>query len=99
MRTQLKSAALAILASALAVHSAFAQFGPPWQSTWSLWWFSVFRILLVLGLVNACVMIVVRVVRGPSRSRAALEILGERLARGEIGLSEYEEKRRLIVRS
>jgi putative membrane protein len=35
---------------------------------------------------------------GPSfgRSRAALDILDERFARGEINQAEYEEKRRLI---
>jgi putative membrane protein len=35
---------------------------------------------------------------GPGRSRAALDILDERFARGEIDKAEFEEKRKLLGR-
>jgi putative membrane protein len=35
---------------------------------------------------------------GPSRERAAFDILDDRFARGEIDKAEYEEKRKLLGR-
>jgi len=57
--------------------------------------------LLFWGLIIAAVVVLVRGIGGkpggsePSvRARTALEILGERYARGEIGKAEFDEKRR-----
>ena len=36
---------------------------------------------------------------GPGRGRAALDVLEERFARGEIDKAEFEEKRKLLARS
>jgi len=90
--------ALAVML-ALTANTALAQGGPPWQWGWSFWWFPGLRILLVLGCVALLVVIIVRIMQRPGASRnvVGLDILNERLARGEIDKTEYEEKRRLIM--
>jgi len=55
-----------------------------------------FILLLALIGVIAIVVWIVRWASDSRRSRTALDILNERLARGEIERTEYEEKRKLI---
>ncbi|MGE3712633.1 MAG: hypothetical protein AB7G35_23560 [Hyphomicrobiaceae bacterium] len=98
---------VAILATVLALPAgvALAQGGPPWG--WG-GWFHFFPFLIVLAFVTGLVLIMVRLIgrhcpwrdsreRTSVPHKAGLDILDERLARGEIEKAEYEEKRRLIV--
>jgi len=58
------------------------------------WVFGPLMMIVVIGLI----FIMIRGMTGRQRSndRFALDILKERLARGEISQAEYEERRRLI---
>jgi putative membrane protein len=99
---------VAVLAAVLSfpAGAAMAQVGPPWGG--GGWWFHMFPSLLVLLLLAGLIFIVARVMgrRSPWRGRsesglsphtAALNVLSERFARGEIDKAEYEEKRRVIT--
>jgi len=57
----------------------------------------IFAMLALIGLVAIFVWMVDRGSSGGQLRRSALDILGERLARGEIDRTEYEEKRKLIL--
>jgi putative membrane protein len=78
---------------------ALAQGGPPWEWGWWFWLFPGFRFLFALAVLAAVVFLIVRLARGPARSRsnAGLDILNERFARGEIEKAEYEERRRILT--
>jgi len=93
---------VAVLAAVLTLpaNAALAQSGPPWEWGWWFWWFPVFPLLFVLGCLAVFVFIITSMVgRHTIPKRAGLDILNERLARGEIDKAEYEEKRRLIMSS
>lgn len=55
-----------------------------------------FVLLFALIGVIAIIVWVVQWAGGSRRNRTALDILNERLARGEIDRAEYEEKRKLM---
>jgi uncharacterized membrane protein len=55
-----------------------------------------FVALLALVGIIAIIVWLVQWASGYRRNRTALDILNERLARGEISMSEYEEMRELI---
>ena len=99
MITHVKWVAIAAAVLALPAGIAFAQGAPPWEWGWWFWLLPASRFLFVLGCIAAVVFFIVRMVRRPAQSRsgAGLDILNERLARGEIEKAEYEEKRRLIM--
>jgi len=75
-----------------------------------MWWggamiFGPLFMILILALVIAIVVLLVRWLGGPwpsmtashmPQSRAPLDILKERFARGEIDKEEYEERRRVL---
>lgn len=97
-----KSIAIATAALALPANVALAQTGPPWDWGWWFWWFPVFPLFFVLGILAIFVFVIVRMTGHHGRmseTRAGLDILNERFARGEINKDEYEEKRRLIMKS
>jgi putative membrane protein len=56
----------------------------------------IFAMLALISLVAIFVWMVDRASGGGQLRRSALDILGERFARGEIDRTEYEEKRKLI---
>jgi uncharacterized membrane protein len=56
----------------------------------------IFALLALIGFVAIFVWMVQWASGGGERRRSALDILDERLARGEIDKSEYEEMRKLI---
>jgi uncharacterized membrane protein len=70
-----------------------------------MWWWwndysapsSVFGPLMMIAVVVLCGAMIFWMMGGHrSNDRLALDILKERLARGEISQAEYEERRRLI---
>lgn len=83
--------------------------GPPmmWGWGWSGMIFGPFFMLLVLILLIVAIVLTVRWFASPwpppahhgPTGRSALDILNERLARGEIDQAEYESKRRMILQS
>lgn len=99
MITRVKWVALVAAVLALPAGLAMAQGGPPWEWGPWFWLFPASRFLFVLACIAAVVFFIVRMVRRPAQSRcgAGLDILNERLARGEIEKAEYEEKRRIIT--
>ena len=73
-----------------------------WGGGWAFWW--VFP-LFMLFMVVACVFFMIRGPWGHGGHRgerdattSALQILNERLAKGEIQTAEYEEKKAAILR-
>ncbi len=84
------------------------EYGPHmmWGWAWYGMFFGPLFMLLVLAAVIAAVVLAARWLGGPWHaaepphypppSRTAIDILNERLARGEIDQAEYEAKRRLI---
>jgi len=69
------------------------------------WFFGPLFMILVLAVVIALVVLLVRWLGGtwhapasspPPQSRAALDILKERFARGEIDQAEFESRRRVL---
>ena len=103
-------AATALAGAALVPVLAFAQSGSPdWRGgygPWHMWgggpgfgW--IFPLLMVVFMVALFVFLMSRM--GPrhshgDRSSSALDILGERFARGEISEKEFEEKRKVLLR-
>jgi putative membrane protein len=91
---------------------AMAQPGEAYWGPHMMWggWFHMFfgflMMLLFLGIIVAVVVFGVRWLGGSEHSpfrhgprpgeRSALDILKERLARGEIDVAEYEERRRAL---
>ena len=90
---------------------ALAQPGEGWgpQMMWGGWFhmfFGFVMMLLFLGIVVGLVVLGVRWLGGSEHSpfrhapgpgaRSALDILKERLARGEIDVAEYEERKRAL---
>jgi putative membrane protein len=71
-----------------------------WDDGWSMPWM-FFPPLMMLLFFIICMVMMVFMMRGRmhSRGRGAIEILEERFARGEINQSEYEERRRLLLRT
>ena len=79
----------------------------PHMMGWDGAWYGGGPIMMILwiGLLVAIVVLLVRAFSGPSRGttahqappgRTALDILRERLARGEIDKAEFEDKRRAL---
>jgi putative membrane protein len=62
------------------------------------WW--IFPFLMMLFVIGVCVFFLTRMPWGHAHgpASAALQILAERFAKGEISKEEYEEKRTLIGR-
>ena len=90
-------------ASAAAAQTAPGPYGYGPQMMWGFGWYGMILGPLFMLLMFAGVAIVaVLVLRGsgglchPPPGRTALEILNERLARGEIDQVEYETRKRLI---
>jgi putative membrane protein len=69
---------------------------------WNDYWpmpFMFFGPIMMIVLIIACMAMMFFMMRGMMRGdrrRDAIDILKERLARGEINQSEYEERRRLV---
>ena len=68
-----------------------------WYDYWPMHWmfFEPLMMLVFLAFCGAFMFLMMRGMHGP-RARAR-DILGERLARGEVTRAEYEELRRLLV--
>ena len=71
-----------------------------WGGGWYSMIFGPLLMILVLAAVIAAAALLVRWLGGPSQATAVgrmpIEILKERLARGEIDKDEFEERRRLL---
>ncbi len=103
------AAALALPAFPAAAQSAAQNlprygYGPMWGG-WGWGWFPGMMLgpLMMLIVVGGTVAVIVWLVRGVAHidhhahhSRAALEILEQRFARGEIDKSEFEDKRKIL---
>jgi putative membrane protein len=110
MRNGLLTALLG--ATLLSTGSAWAQRGEAYWGPQMMWggWFHMFfgflMMLLFLGILVGLVVLVVRWLGSSEHSpfrhapgvgaRSALDILKKRLARGEIDVAEFEERRRAI---
>lgn len=81
------------------------EYGP--HMMWDGGWFMMLGPIMMLLFIAVLVVLVVAAIRwlqhgsagfGPGRgsSRAALDVLKERLARGEIGIEEYEARKRAL---
>jgi len=70
--------------------------GPWWSDGygWSFWWMCPVMMLLMAAMVF---MMFGRRHHGGAPPDAALQVLNERFARGEIGRSEYEERKSAIL--
>jgi putative membrane protein len=100
------SRAVFVLATLLGLSGiAYAQQSPPWESwgmhpMWGMWGIGMMLFMLVFwGLVVAGIVVAIRwlVQQGKgSRSDAALEILRERYARGEIDREEFLARKRAL---
>jgi putative membrane protein len=96
-----------MLAAFPALAQSASDFGPRYGygPMWGGWgWFPgmVLGPLMMLIIIGVTVALVVWLVRGfghvehPRHSRAALDILEQRFARGEIDKAEFEDKRKLL---
>ena len=109
MRTRITTAVIALLVG-LAPLPAFAQMmgsGPwHWGYGWG-WGHMLFGFLLMLAFFGGLIFLIVLAVRWlgggaphraepPASRKAALGILEERFARGEIGKEEFEERKRVL---
>ncbi len=77
--------------------------GQMWSHGWGGWIFGPLMMIVFIALIVGVVVLVVRwlggVGGGPaqgSKPKAALEILEERFARGEIDKDEFEDRRRAL---
>lgn len=69
-----------------------------WNHYWLVPWMFVGPVLMIV-FIAICITMMFFMMRGMahgSRRRDAIDILKERLARGEINQAQYEERRRLI---
>jgi uncharacterized membrane protein len=65
-----------------------------WDSAWTWWWiFPLFMMVMIV----ACAAMFVLPHRAADASRSALQILNERLAKGEIRDEEYAVKKAAIL--
>lgn len=72
----------------------------PFSDWWPFWGFSMFPLFFFAICIVILAFVVAPMLRGcgrEGRSSAALDILNERLAKGEINSTEYEEKRLLML--
>ena len=68
-----------------------------WNDNWPMpWMFGPWIMLVFIIICLAMMFFMMRGMRHRSRGGYALEILKERLARGEINQADYEERRRLL---
>jgi putative membrane protein len=100
--------ALALLQAAPALAQPERYYGPGmmWDGGWLHMFFGFLMMLLFFGVLVLLVVLGVRWLGGGEHSpfrhgpggsqRTALEILKERLARGEIDVAEFEERRRAL---
>ncbi len=91
------------LAWAARVGEAGYGHGQMWDHGWGAWIFGPLMMIVFIALIVGVVVLVVRwlggVGGGPaqgSKPKAALEILEERFARGEIDKDEFEDRRRAL---
>lgn len=80
--------------------------GMMWDGGWFHMFFGFLMMILFLGVIVALVLLGIRWLGGAEHSpfrhppgggqRAALDILKERLAKGEIEVAEFEERRRAL---
>ena len=72
-----------------------------WDGSSGPWHGMIFGPVMMIAFVVLTVVIVVWMLRGQtgSQEKTALNILQERLARGEISREEYEERKQLLARS
>lgn len=67
-----------------------------WDGGW-MWLWGSLMMLTWVAVIGGAVWLIVRSVRGDGRSSStARELLDERLARGEIGVEEYQQRRDLL---
>lgn len=67
-----------------------------WESGWGHMIFGPLGMILFWGVILVLIILAVRWASGSTRKKRALEILEERLARGEISKDEFEDLRRRI---
>jgi putative membrane protein len=81
--------ALAVLAQARWDHMR------GWDGGW-MWLWGTLMMLTWAVIIAVAVWLIIRSNRGDGSTRRAKEILDERLARGEISLEEYQERRQAL---
>jgi putative membrane protein len=96
----------------LLTSTAWAQQNEPyyghhmWYGGWHTWFFGPLMMLVFIAVIVVVVVLIVRWLGGPAHGPAphhragdaALDILRERYARGEIDKAEFEEKRASLKR-
>jgi uncharacterized membrane protein len=67
-----------------------------WWNDYGPWMFGPFFMIFAFIFCAIMMFVMMRGMMGGHRGRSALQILKERLARGEITQTEYEERRRVF---
>jgi uncharacterized membrane protein len=72
-----------------------------WPGPWHMMWGGfggLFPMLMMLAFFGVCAWLMSRMHGHRPSSGSALDILGERFAKGEIGKEEFEEKRSVLLK-
>jgi len=76
-------------------------YGDRYAYGWPLWWICPLMMLVMIGVIAVIILMrrhgLAGLGAGHDSTAAALQILNERLARGEMQRSEYEEKKATIL--